>query len=127
MGDNKMKKFTIRVLLFLLPVIMLYSGSVLAQGIKERMKERLPVIVELKNNGIIGENSEGYLEFIGSKKENENIIDAENNDRKLIYEAIAERENTTAEKVGKRRAQQIAEKADPGEWLKNEKGKWYKK
>ena len=111
----------------LLPLILLCAASASAQGIKERMKDRLPVIVELKNQGIIGENNLGYLEFVGNKREKEDIVSAENQDRKTVYEAIAKQQNTDAVTVGKRRSLQIEEKADPGEWLQDEGGKWYQK
>jgi uncharacterized protein YdbL (DUF1318 family) len=98
-----------------------------AQSIKERFKERLPQIIELKNEGIIGENNRGYLEFVGAKKKKENLIRAENRDRQLVYETIAKKENTSAEKVGKRRAIQLRGLASPGHWLQDENGNWYKK
>jgi uncharacterized protein YdbL (DUF1318 family) len=122
-----MKKNNIRILSVLLPVILICAANSYAQGIKERMKERLPVIVGLKNQGIIGENNLGYLEFIGDKKEKEDIISSENQDRKKVYEAIAKQQNSDAETVGKHRAIQIAEKADPGDWLQDGNGKWYQK
>ena len=122
-----MNRITTRLALIVLPFILIFSSSMFAQGIKERFKERLPVIVELKKAGIVGENSLGYLEFRGAVKKNEDVVNAENSDRKKVYEAIAKRQNTTAELVGKRRALQIAEKADPGEWLKDENGKWHQK
>lgn len=113
--------------LIILSIILLSATVAFSQGIKERMKERLPDIVELKNNDIIGENDLGYLEFVGNKKEKEDIVKAENNDRKKVYEAIARKQKATADIVGKRRAQQIAEKSNPGDWLKGENGKWYQK
>jgi uncharacterized protein len=98
-----------------------------ADDIKTRMKDRLPVIVELKAQGIVGENNLGYLEFIGDKKAKPDDVAAENEDRKTVYEAIAKQEGTTAELVGKRRALQIAQKANPGEWMQDESGKWIQK
>jgi uncharacterized protein YdbL (DUF1318 family) len=99
-----------------------------ADDIKARMQERLPTIVQMKSEGIIGENNKGYLEFVpGAAKKNESVITAENNDRKAVYSAIAGQQKTTPELVGERRAIQIAEKAAPGEWLQDKSGKWYKK
>jgi len=98
-----------------------------AAEIKERMIARLPVIKALKDKGIVGENNQGYLEFIGKKKEKEDVIAAENSDRKQVYEAIAKQQSTTVEVVGKHRAVQIAEKSQPGEWLQDANGKWYRK
>jgi uncharacterized protein YdbL (DUF1318 family) len=122
-----MKKNTSRLILFILPLLLICSSNLFAQGIKERMKDRLPTIVELKKAGIVGENNQGYLEFVGAQKKDEAVVNAENSDRKKVYEAIAQKENTTADLVGKIRAKQIAEKADPGDRIQDESGKWYKK
>jgi uncharacterized protein YdbL (DUF1318 family) len=123
-----MKRIT---LIAILPVFILgilitnaYSSS---KAIKQRMIERLPVIKALKDKGIVGENNKGYLEFVGQKKEKAEVINAENKDRKLVYGAIAKQQGTTVEVVGKHRAIQIANKAQPGEWLKDAAGKWHKK
>ena len=97
-----------------------------ADDIKSRMVERLPVIKALKAKGLLGENNQGYLEFLGGNKEQEDIVAAENADRKTVYNAIAKQQGTTADLVGKRRALQIAEKATGGEWIQNESGKWIK-
>jgi len=101
-----------------------YSSS---KAIKQRMIERLPVIKALKDQGIVGENNRGFLEFIGTKKERADAVDAENSDRKLVYDAIAKQQGTTVEVVGKHRAVQIANKARPGQWLQDANGKWYQK
>ena len=124
-----MKRVTLSSLI-ILSVILLSATIVFSQSakeIKQNMKERLPAIVELKNAGIVGENNLGYLEFVGAKKEKEDVVSAENKDRAKVYAAIAKKQNTTAQKVGERRAIQIAEKADPGDWLKDSSGKWYQK
>jgi uncharacterized protein len=122
-----MKKFSYKLLLALISILIICSSTLYAQGIKERMQERLPSIVELKKAGIVGENNLGYLEFVGADKKGEDIVTAENDDRKKVYEVIAKQSETTIDLVGQRRAKQIAEKADPGEWLKDDTGKWYQK
>jgi len=101
--------------------------SAFADDIKARMKKRLPIIVELKAKGIVGENNNGYLEFIGEKREHADVVAAENRDRKAVYKAIAKQQGTTVDVVEKHRARQIALKADPGEWLQDANGKWYQK
>jgi len=122
-----MKRKTYWLFIIMLPLIFLFVNSAFAEGIQDRMKNRLPAIAELKKEGVIGENNLGYLEYVGVTKKGEDIISAENNDRKLVYEAIAKKENTTAALVGELRAKKIAEKADPGDWIKDESGKWYQK
>ncbi len=105
----------------------IFSAMAFGQDIKARIKARQPIILELKAAGIIGENSAGYLEFRGSKKKNEDVVKAENSDRRKVYKGIGKQTGTTAEVVGKRRALKIAELAKPGDWLQNANGKWYKK
>jgi len=122
----KQRKFT-KILAFVLIGIFAAGISAFADDIKTRMKQRLPVIIELKTKGIVGENNAGYLEFIGTKKEQADVVAAENEDRKTVYAAIAKQQGTTAELVGKRRALQIAKKANPGEWVQDASGKWLQK
>ena len=116
-----------KIFLFFLIGLFIGGPMLYADDIKTRMKNRLPVILELKANGIVGENNKGYLEFIGGKKEKADVVDSENKDRQTVYEAIAKQQGTTAELVGKRRALQIAQKADAGDWLQDASGKWYQK
>ena len=98
-----------------------------AQEIKARMAERLPVIMELKQKGIVGENNLGLLEFVGAAKDMADVVEAENKDRKVVYNAIAKKTDTTPEIVGQRRAQQIADIAGSGEWVQDETGQWKQK
>ncbi|HPA14557.1 MAG TPA: YdbL family protein [Desulfobacterales bacterium] len=119
------KIFKITVSLFLSGLLFL-CVSAYAQDIKTRMKDRLPVIKALKMQGIIGENNRGYLQFPGDKREKEDVVAAENQDRKTVYSAIAKQQNTTVEVVEKHRAAQIETKAEPGEWLQDANGKWYR-
>jgi uncharacterized protein YdbL (DUF1318 family) len=95
--------------------------------IKARMKNRLPVIKELKAKGIVGEGNKGYLQFVGGNKAKADVVAAENKDRKTVYAAIAKQQGTTTERVGKRRALQIAKKANKGEWVQDANGKWLQK
>ena len=120
-----------KTIIVLLPVfilgILLTNAYASSQAIKKRMIERLPTIQALKEKGLIGENNKGYLEFVGSKKEKADVIEAENTDRKKVYDAIAKQQGTTVELVGKHRAIQLAKKAKPGELLQDANGKWYQK
>ncbi len=101
--------------------------STRAQDIKDRFKDRLPAINQLKAKGIVGENNQGFLEFVGDKREDADVVAAENADRRTVYASIAAKQGTTADLVGRRRAIQISKIAEPGEWLQNDAGKWYRK
>jgi uncharacterized protein len=113
--------------LFILSFVLSFNTSAWAQDIKSRMHARLPEIVALKAQGIIGENNQGYLTVLKKPTDQQAVVDAENEDRRKIYTAIAKKQKTTAELVGQRRALQIAEKADRGTMLQNSSGEWSKK
>jgi uncharacterized protein YdbL (DUF1318 family) len=126
-GGIKMRTSIVGILASVLFIGIAIGAVAGADDIRSRMKARLPVIKALKSQGIVGENNQGYLEFLGEKKEKENIVSAENADRGIVYKAIAKQQGTTVQVVGKRRAIQIAEKANPGEWIQDKSGKWIKK
>ena len=112
-------------LALLTAVFNLNAGS--KDEIIARMKARLPVIEQLKNAGVVGENNLGYLEVRDDSADTKNAVDTENNDRKQVYAAIAAKNGTSAELVGKRRAIKLAKEAGKGQWLQNEQGGWYQK
>lgn len=111
----------------LIATFIFLSGAAWGQDIKDRMRARLPAIVALKSAGVVGENNQGYLTVLKPPTDKQALIEAENRDRRMIYEAIAKKQNTSPELVGRRRAMQIAGKADPGSWIQDAKGKWVKK
>jgi uncharacterized protein YdbL (DUF1318 family) len=119
-------KYIVPTLLALVSV-MLCVQAVFADGIKERMLSRLPVINELKVQGLVGENNLGFLEFRSEQKPNADVIDAENRDRQEVYKAIAARQNATPAFVGQTRAAQIAERESPGTWIQGADGAWKRK
>lgn len=123
-----MKQPTItKIFTFLVIGFFVFGLTAFADDIKARMKNRLPEIKQLKAQGIVGEDSNGYLQFVGGKKAKAEVVAAENKDRKTVYTAIAKQQGTTAELVGKRRALQIGKKAAPGEWVQDAGGNWIQK
>lgn len=118
-------------------LVMLATGSTAsaAQGkddaglseLRERFKKRHPEIQQLKRDGIVGETSEGYVDFVQKRPEKPAaVVDAENKDRKTLYIILAEQEGVDAVIVATRSAKRNFERAKPGEYLK-EGGSWRKK
>jgi len=100
-----------------------------AATIKKNMAERKPKIEVLKKAGSIGENNTGYLEAMKDAKledADKKLLEDENKDRKAVYSAIAKKEGSTVDKVGELRAKQIRTKANEGEYIQGEDGKWVK-
>ncbi len=114
-------------LFVLIACMMFISSSVHSAGIKERMAERIPVIDALKNQGVIGENNKGFLEYRTDNKPQQQLIAAENKDRALVYEAISRQQGAAVTLVGARRAKMIEENGQAGQWFEKPDGTWYEK
>jgi len=122
---NIQKIFKIYVLLIVCLIVS--SQLAFAAGIKERMKQRLPVIADLKTKGIIGEDNKGYLGFVTSTRAQDGVVAAENTDRKMIYKHFAKQQNTTINVVEKIQAKRKAAKTKPGEFFQKQDGSWHKR
>ncbi len=123
-----MKPNTIIKTYIIVIVCLIFTSQIaFAAGIKERMKARLPVIVDLKAKGLIGENNQGYLGFVTAIKAEEAVIAAENKDRKAIYSHFAKQQNATVDVVEKIQAKRKAEKTKSGQFFQSPDGAWVKK
>jgi uncharacterized protein YdbL (DUF1318 family) len=126
-----MKSITVTLFSALLALLIL-PGALLAQETKmdklrDRFKERYPQVQELKKAGIVGETSDGYLDYVKKKDAKAaDLVDAENADRKTLYESIAKEKGTTVDLVAAQAAKRNFTKAADGEYLK-EDGTWRKK
>jgi uncharacterized protein YdbL (DUF1318 family) len=123
-----MKAFHFSVLLsfFFSSALSLTAADL--REVKSDMKERKPAIEALWAAGKIGENNRGFVEARASlKAEEKKLLQAENADRKIVYQAIARSARTTPEKVGTQRAAQISQRAAKGLWLEDAEGNWYRK
>ena len=129
-----MKTNWIAILTSLVLAFVLAPASLLAADAKgdeaalqKRFKARYAQIQQLKTDGMIGETSEGLVEFVDKKDPKATkLVEEENADRKALYKLIAEKEGITADVVAKRAAKRNFDRAKTGEWLK-EGGKWKKK
>jgi len=118
-------------LIILFALIGMFFGTVsdYAQRgeLKARFLKRKPILDEMKDRGILGENNKGFIVFRIPSRENRNVVDEENADRLKIYTHIAKKHGIDVDLVGRRRAIKIAKIASPGHWLQDEKGRWYRK
>ncbi len=98
--------------------------------LRERMRQRYVELVELKDRGVVGET---YLGFVSPVDPNETGAEAarlsasENEDRRALYEIIAEETGATVEAVGKINARRIFEDADEEHYFKGPEGEWRRK
>lgn len=119
-----------RIFVGTLIVVLALCGVSAAESIgdvKARMAKRLPAIAEMKRAQAVGEDNQGYLAILKKGEADQAVVEAENKDRKRVYEAIAKRAGTDVKTVGRQRAKQIAERSDPEIMLQDEQGRWQAK
>lgn len=106
-----------------------------------KIKERLPLIKELRGKGVVGEGNRGYLAIRGTLTPDEAAaVEAHNNDRKVVITAMAKavvktnKLPETASNINQAipKAESIfaelrREKAQPGWWIQKPGGNWIKK
>ena len=110
---------------FIFMTTVAHSAS--AALIKEEMAARLPEINALKDQGFIGENNKGYLEYRTDNKPEFALVQDENADRTIVYTAIGKSQGASPALVGERRANMIRENGQAGHWFQKPDGTWYKK
>lgn len=119
-------RIAIALLTFLLGSVVVMGIAGAQEDIASRMEARLPVIDALKAKGIIGENNNGYLAFIGPRTRTD-VVNAENADRAALFERIATQQGTTPDLVGRRFALKFRNLTRAGEWYQDDAGNWRKK
>ena len=121
-----------RVFLFVWISALLGITSAVAQedqaAITGRIKARVAQVDQLKLAQVVGENNKGFLEQKGQlSPEQTQLMNAENNDRRALYNIIATRNGVTIGVVGSQRAEQIRNTSAADIWLQAADGSWYKK
>ena len=90
------------------------------------MLQRVTVIDELKLTGKVGENNVGLLTQRGMlSKDETNVLNRENEDRRALYEILAERLKLSVNVVGQGRAEELRKRSAKGVWLQAPDGNWY--
>jgi len=92
-------------------------------------RARFDTIKEFKKQGVLGENNRGYVEVFGSNSAASSLADQENRDRKVIYRTIAEQNGlqSALDTIEKVFAQVQRDKAESGEKIQTEDGRWITK
>ena len=98
---------------------------------RERRRARRDQIKAWKAAQLIGENNRGLLEACTTDGKLsttvQKVVDAENADRQQVFQAIAAKQNITAESVGQRWASRMAERAPGGTFVQDAAGNWQEK
>ena len=90
-------------------------------------------IQQLKNDGVVGEDRDGYIDLRKPPTDPkylsyaQGVVDAENADRSFLYLANAQAQNKPLEMIEREYAQLWSDRAFPGEWVQKENGTWTQK
>lgn len=97
--------------------------------LKSSFDSRSGQLAAAKAAGSIGECTDGTLAVVGDLVDaNLSIlIEAENADRKKLYQVLASETNASAGQIGERNAMRNYQNAKVGEWLRTRDGVWKKK
>lgn len=96
-------------------------------------RNRMAEVQSLKNDRVIGEDREGYLNIRQEPSDAKyaayakTIVDGENNDRAVIYLANAQSQGKPMEMVQREYSKLWRERSYPGEWIQKDDGDWMKK
>lgn len=100
-------------------------------AILNRMKQRYPQLLQAQRAGQIGEGWNGYTAVppqAGQVPGNvQQIVAAENQDRKQLYAILAKELNVSVATVAANNRTRLYEKAESGIWLQKPNGSWVKK
>lgn len=96
--------------------------------LQDRFKQRFADVRRLKDAGKIGETSTGLLaEVKGADATAAKVVADENADRQELYGLIAKKEGTSPDVVARTNATRNFQRAQKGDWLKADDGKWRQK
>jgi len=110
-----------------------YDYKTMTPDIEKALKNRQSryhQLQSLKQEGVVGENNKGYVTDLKNNAAAATLTAAENRDRRVLYEALAEQNklgNTGLLEVQKAFADVQREKAGPGDMVQSSSGDWKKK
>ncbi len=107
------------------------------QNLKSQIKDRFPRLAPFFQKGAIGEGRRGLLEVRETKglspterTELKSLVEAENRDRRTLYQEVAKSMNISADQITKVQrifADKWQQAAAPGWWIQKEDGAWVQK
>ena len=118
---NTKKYYSCLILSFIFSVL----GNFAFADYASRMKERLPSLVQAKDQGVVGEGTDGfvYVRESGSEKIAKMVAD-ENEDRKILFKAMSSKTGGSVEEVANKFSKALVQKSKKGHWFRKSSGEW---
>ena len=119
MNTNKYLSFLI------LSLIISGIGNIAFADYASRMKERLPSLVQAKDQGVVGEGTDGFV--YARESDSEKIVKMvadENEDRKILFKAMSSKTGGSVEEVANKFSKALVQKSKKGHWFRKSSGEW---
>ncbi len=102
------------------------------QNVLNHRKARVRELQALKAKGLIGENNKGFITILkpSIQSKEKKLVEAENHDRKLIYNTVVAQNHLGSEglaKVEKEFAKTHRDRTKQGNLIQDSSGKWAQK
>lgn len=107
------------------------------QNLKQQIRERFPRLVPFFQKAAIGEGRTGFVEILepkgltpAEKTDVKSLVDAENRDRRALYQEVAKSMNISSDQIGKVQrifAKKWQQSAERGWWIQKEDNTWVQK
>ncbi len=107
------------------------------QGLKNQIRDRFPRLIHFFQKGTIGEGKTGLIELrdtkglsAAEKNDLKPLVEAENRDRRALYQEVARSMNIPSDQIGKVQrifAEKWQKSSDRGWWIQKEDGQWVQK
>ena len=109
----------------ILGFIFSFLGNFAFADYASRMKERLPSLLQAKDQGVVGEGTDGfvYVRDSGSEKIAKMVAD-ENEDRKILFKAMSSKTGGSVEEVANKFSKALVQKSKKGHWFRKSSGEW---
>ena len=109
----------------LLGLLYLGIGNICLADYSTNMKERLSSLVEAKDQGLVGEGTDGFVYVRKSDSEKvKKMVSDENDDRKLLFKSMSLKTGGTVDDVAKKFSMAIVKKSKKGHWFRKLSGEW---
>jgi len=119
MNSNKYLRFFILSLVFLGAVNLTFADYA------SRMKERLPSLVQAKDQGVVGEGTDGFAYVReGDSEKIKKMVADENEDRKILFKVMSSKTGGSVDEVANKFSKALIQKSKKGHWFRKSSGEW---
>ena len=110
---------------FILSLVFLGAVNLTFADYASRMKERLPSLVQAKDQGVVGEGTDGFAYVReGDSEKIKKMVADENEDRKILFKGDVIKTGGSVDEVANKFSKALIQKSKKGHWFRKFSGEW---